>query len=271
MKIGFIGIGHMGGAILSGYAASQDSKEHELFVFDPSKEACRNMKLKVDRVKLCGSIEELCGSVEFIVIGVKPQIVGEVLEEIASAYRNKQIVISMVTGGVSLDVIGDRLGADAKIVRIMPNTPAEIGEAMTAICKNRNVTESEFQKVSSIFRAIGAVEEIDEALMGCAGGISGSSPAYTYMYIEALIQSAVEYGMSEEKARVFASQAVLGAAKVAMGSKKTVEELREDVCSPNGVTIEAVNVLKENGFMEDIREGFRASMKRFVEINAENE
>ena len=151
----------------------------------------------------------------------------------------------------------------------MPNTPASVGEAMTAVCRNGNITDEDFAKVREILDSIGITEEIDESLMGCVGGVSGSSPAYTYMYIEALMQAAMEFGMPEKEARIFAAQAVSGAAKMVLDSNKTAKELCEDVCSPGGVTIEAVNTLLENGFMDDVKEGFRASMKRFKEINAE--
>lgn len=269
MKIGFVGIGNMGGAILTGYADSEASNGQQLFAFDPNRESCRKMKSKVKELTLCKSVKDLCDNTDFLVIGVKPQIAGSVLEEVAESYRNEQVVISMVTGGVDIKTIEGILGADAKVIRIMPNTPAEVGEAMTAVCRNENVADDEFQSVNKILRAIGSVEEIDESLMGCAGGVSGSSPAYTYMYIEALMQAAMEYGMTEEKARIFAAQAVLGAAKIAVESGKSLKELKDDVCSPNGVTIEAVNTLEKNGFQENVKDGFRASMRRFAEIGVE--
>ena len=269
MKIGFIGIGNMGGAILAGYANSANIAGSELMAYDPSERTCSDMKAKVSDIRFCRDIGELCRLSEIIFIGVKPQTVSGVLEEMAQAYISAKTVVSMVTGGVTMDVIAECLGKDARIIRIMPNTPASVGEAMTAVCRNSNITDEDFAKVREILDSIGITEEIDESLMGCAGGVSGSSPAYTYMYIEALIQAAVEYGMPEKKARIFAAQAVLGAAKMVLNSNKSVRELRENVCSPGGVTIEAVNTLLENGFMDDINEGFSASMERFREINAE--
>lgn len=269
MKIGFIGIGNMGGAILAGYANSASAAGSELMAYDPSEKTCSDMKAKVSDIRFCRDIGELCRLSEIIFIGVKPQIVSGVLEEMAQAYTSDKTVVSMVTGGVTMDVIAESLGKDARIIRIMPNTPASVGEAMTAVCRNSNITDEEFAKVKEILDSIGITGEIDESLMGCAGGVSGSSPAYTYMYIEALMQAAMEYGMPEKEARIFAAQAVSGAAKMVLDSNRPAKELREDVCSPGGVTIEAVNTLLENGFMDDVKEGFRASMKRFREINAE--
>ncbi len=269
MKIGFIGTGNMGGAILADFAASTNAAGSELMAFDPSEKSRSAIKAKVSDIRFCSDIGELCRLSEIIFIGVKPQIVSGVLEEMAQSYTSDKTVVSMVTGGVTMDVIAESLGRDARIIRIMPNTPASVGEAMTAVCRNGNITDEDFAKVREILDSIGITEEIDESLMGCVGGVSGSSPAYTYMYIEALMQAAMEFGMPEKEARIFAAQAVSGAAKMVLDSNKTAKELCEDVCSPGGVTIEAVNTLLENGFMDDVKEGFRASMKRFKEINAE--
>lgn len=269
MKIGFIGTGNMGGAILAGFVASTNAAGSELMAFDPSEKSRSAIKAKVSDIRFCSDIGELCRLSEIIFIGVKPQIVSGVLEEMAQSYTSDKTVVSMVTGGVTMDVIAESLGRDARIIRIMPNTPASVGEAMTAVCRNGNITDEDFAKVREILDSIGITEEIDESLMGCVGGVSGSSPAYTYMYIEALMQAAMEFGMPEKEARIFAAQAVSGAAKMVLDSNKTAKELCEDVCSPGGVTIEAVNTLLENGFMDDVKEGFRASMKRFKEINAE--
>lgn len=269
MKVGFIGTGNMGGAILSGYAASGCASDNTLLAYDPSEKSRNYMKSKVEKLQFCENVQELCHNSDIIFIGVKPQTVSGVLDEIASAYSSDKVIVSMVTGGVTMDVIGESLGTDARIVRIMPNTPAQVGEAMTAVCRNKNVTDEEYSAVKDILDSIGRCEDIDESLMGCAGGVSGSSPAYTYMYIEALMEAAMEFGMSEKKARVFAAQAVAGAARMVLDSSESAKQLRDDVCSPGGVTIEAVNTLLENGFMEDVKDGFRASMKKFAEINAE--
>jgi pyrroline-5-carboxylate reductase len=158
---------------------------------------------------------------------------------------------------------------EPQIIRIMPNTPAKVGEAMTAICKNDNVTEENLQRALDIFNTVGKAEVIDESLMDCVIGVSGSSPAYTYMYIEALAQAACDEGMDEAKAKTFAAQAVLGAAKMALESPESLEQLRINVCSPNGTTIEAVDALMANGFMDKVKEGFKAAADRSREMTRE--
>jgi len=140
---------------------------------------------------------------------------------------------------------------------------------MVAICRNGNVDDETFEAAKAIFASIGKAEAVDESLIDCVIGVSGSSPAYTYMYIEALMQAAVDNGMDEAKARVFAAQAVLGAAKMVLESPESVEQLRINVCSPNGTTIEAVDKLFENGFMDKVKEGFQAAVDRSIEMGKE--
>ncbi|MFR6257829.1 MAG: pyrroline-5-carboxylate reductase family protein, partial [Anaerovoracaceae bacterium] len=152
---------------------------------------------------------------------------------------------------------------------IMPNTPAMVGEAMIAVCRNENVNPENFDFIMDMFNSVGKAQEIEENLMDCVIGVSGSSPAYTYMYIEALVQAAVENGMTYDKAKVFAAQAVIGAAKMALESSESLEQLRINVCSPNGTTIEAVNKLFENGFMDKVKEGFQAAVDRSIEMTEE--
>ena len=142
---------------------------------------------------------------------------------------------------------------------------------MTSISRNSNVSDADLEAVKSVLSATGRVEETDESLINCVGSVSGSSPAYTFMYIQALSEAAEENGMTEEKARVFAAQAVLGAAKLALESDESLEQLRINVCSPKGTTIEAVETLLANGFMEDVKEGFRAALRRSIEMTEERD
>ncbi len=269
-KIGFIGIGNMGGAILSGYAKSENAENVQLLAFDMNSELCMKRKEQIPKLELCSSGSELCRKSDTIIIGVKPQVITGVLEEIAEAYDSSKTVISMAAG-ISIRKVQSCLGDEAGIIRIMPNTPAMVGEAMVAMCRNENVSDETFEEATEIFSGIGRAEHVDENLIDCVIGVSGSSPAYTYMYIQALIEEAAAQGMDERKARVFAAQSVLGAAKMVLESSESVEQLRINVCSPNGTTIEAVNTLFENGFMENVKEGFRAAVKRSIEMGKEQQ
>lgn len=268
MKIGFIGIGNMGGAILSGYISSGNSEAHQLMIFDRNEDVCNKMAEGSKNIVICDSGSEICKMADIIILGVKPQVIEGVLEEISEAYVEDKTVISMAAG-VDIAVVERFLGAGAKVIRIMPNTPAKVGEAMVAICRNDNVDDETFETAKEVFDSIGIAEEVEENMIDCVIGVSGSSPAYTYMYIEALTQAAQENGMSLQKARVFAAQAVLGAAKMVLESEESLQQLRINVCSPNGTTIEAVNKLFENGFMEKVKEGFQAAVDRSIEMSEE--
>lgn len=133
---------------------------------------------------------------------------------------------------------------------------------MIAACRNSNVDDNSFVQVLDILNTVGKAEEIPEELIHCVIGVSGSSPAYTYMYIDALIQAAIDNGMEPEKAKIFAAQSVLGAAKMVLENDISPEQLRINVCSPGGTTIEAVNKLFENGFEESVKQGFQAAVDK---------
>ena len=268
MNIGFIGIGNMGGAILSGYASSESSSKDRFMAFDMNKELCEKRKRETAGLEICESAAELCEKSDMVIIGVKPQVIEGVLEEIRPFLGKDKVIVSMAAG-VSIDFIENIIGKELVIIRIMPNTPAKVGEAMVAMCRNANVDDDSFGKAKRIFDSIGRAEEVEEDLIDCVIGVSGSSPAYTYMYIEALVAAAAENGMGPEKARIFAAQSVLGAAKMVLESPESLEQLRINVCSPNGTTIEAVEKLFENGFMDKVKEGFQAAVDRSVEMTAE--
>lgn len=268
MRIGFIGIGNMGGAILSGYAATEAAENHQLMAFDMNENVCAKAKRDIPQLEICESSSALCKEADLIILGVKPQVIEGVLQDIAGAYDTSKTAVSMAAG-VDMSVIEKYLGSDAKVIRIMPNTPAKVGEAMIAVCRNENTKPAVFDAAMDIFDSIGMAKEVDESLIDCVIGVSGSSPAYTYMYIEALTDAAEANGMDRAKARIFAAQAVLGAAKMVLESPESLEQLRINVCSPNGTTIEAVNKLFENGFMDKVKEGFQAAVDRSVEMAEE--
>ena len=266
MKIGFIGGGNMGGAILAGYASADSANEAQVVLYDKNEKTSAGTKERFPQMTLCSSEAELCSSSDIIILGVKPQVIEGVLSEIAGVCTNDKLVISMAAG-VDLAFLEERLGEDRQIIRIMPNTPAKVGEAMIAVCRNKNVTDASFNAAMEIFSAVGKAEEIEENLMDCVIGISGSSPAYTYMYIDALARAAQAEGMEINRAIEFAAQSVLGAAKMVLKTGKSPKELRDNVCSPGGTTIEAVKKLQQNGFIEKLTEGFDACVRKSEDMS----
>ena len=270
VNIGFIGIGNMGGAIFDSFAASEDGKATEIMICDLNREACEEKMAAFPKVRSASDIGELVEGSDVIVLGVKPQGMEAVLEEVATSYSPDKIIISMAAG-ISIGWIRSRLGDDAGIIRIMPNTPARVGEGMIALCRGGNISEEDMKKAETVLSPAGVIRVVDEELIDCVIGVSGSSPAYTYMYIQALVDGACSNGMDRESARVFAAQSVLGAAKMVLESDESIEQLRINVCSPGGTTIEAVNKLMENGFMDKAVEGFQAAVDRSAEMTREKE
>ncbi|MBN7771886.1 pyrroline-5-carboxylate reductase [Clostridium aminobutyricum] len=260
MKIGFIGAGNMGGAILRGYLTTTNINREDVFVSEQNQEKAEQLKAELG-ITPAKDIAELVALCDVILLGVKPNNFETVLPLIAEKYSTDKVLVSMAAG-IEMSFIEKYLGAEAKIVRIMPNTPAMVNEAMVAVCRNANVSDEEFAPVFHIFKAIGKAEEVPESLIHCVIGVSGSSPAYTYMYIDALAEAAVKNGMAKEQAIIFAAQSVLGAAKMVLETGVDPVQLRINVCSPGGATIEAVTILQQNGFEKNIAEGFQAAVEK---------
>lgn len=265
MKTGFIGVGNMGGAILKGYAASPRGKRDRIMICDKNRKKCEAFLKELPHGSMTENINDLVRASELIVLGVKPQGIDDVLETMKKSYLPEKVVISMAAG-VSIAHIRRILGREARVVRIMPNTPAMIGQGMIAFCPSDGLSLKDLTAVDAILEPVGRTEEVAEDMMDCVIGVSGSSPAYTFMYIEALTKAAAANGMPAGMARTFAAQAVLGAAKLVLESDKSLEQLRIDVCSPGGTTIKAVEKLQRNGFEKDVIEAFQAAVDRSKEM-----
>lgn len=260
MNIGFIGIGNMGGAILKGYMTYGKEAEDRLFAYSRTRDRLEKF-CRESGAHPCESAEELVEICEVIVLAVKPKDFPQVLSQVAKVFTSDKLIVS-IAAGINIKVIEDALGRDAMVIRAMPNTPALVGEGMTSVSRNGNVTEELFQRVMKMFRSLGGAEEVPEEMIHCVVGVSGSSPAYTYMYIDALAKAAERNGMEKEQAIRFAAQSVLGAAKMVLETDDGPEQLRINVCSPRGTTIEAVNALYDNGFMDNVAEGFQAAFEK---------
>ncbi|MCI7145465.1 MAG: pyrroline-5-carboxylate reductase [Clostridiales bacterium] len=266
MKIGFIGTGNMGGAILRGYVNSGKSGGNSLYICNRTRERSDRIVSELSGpVTVCQDARELVRACDIVIIGVKPQGMEELLKEIAPEVSEGKVFVSMAAG-VSIAAIKKYLGEKTGIIRIMPNTPAMVGKAMTSLSPCEYVSESELEAVKVIFDSIGRAEVVPEHMIDCVIGVSGSSPAYTYMYIDALAKAAEARGMEAEAARIFAAQSVLGAAEMVLQSSESPEQLRINVCSPGGTTIEAVNSLIDNDFEKIVREAFEAAVNRSIEM-----
>ena len=252
MKLGFIGCGNMAGAMMGGIIANGIFKAEDIYgsdVFAPSRE---HLKEKYN-INITENNIEVVKAADVLVLAVKPQYYEEVIAQIKDDIRKEQLIIT-IAPGKTLAWLEEKFGKPVKIVRTMPNTPAMVGEGMTGASPNEYVTEEELKYVCDILNGFGKAEVINEKLMDTVVAVSGSSPAYVFMFIEAMADAAVEQGMPRAQAYKFAAQAVLGSAKMVLETGKHPGELKDMVCSPAGTTIKAVRVLEQKGLRSAVIE-----------------
>jgi len=252
MNIGFVGAGNMGGAIIKGYAGA-------VFVYDSDSEKTEALAAMGLPVSVAGSLAELAGATGALVLCVKPNVMGEVLDELAALIKGHLII--SIAAGISIRFIKEKLGADTRVVRVMPNTPAMVGEGMSAMSASEGLSDTDKAAAEKLFKAVGMSVWVPEDQMDIVTGISGSSPAYAYLYIEGLVRAGVEAGLTEETATVMAAQSTLGAGKMVLENLGQADprQLCTNVCSPGGTTIEAVKVLEAEDFTGTVTKAAQAS------------
>ena len=256
MKIGFIGTGNMGNAIIGGILKKGIAKAEDIIGSSPD-ELLRKKTEESYGIKTSPDNLEVIEKADVVFFSVKPQIIPYVVDEIKDKVRDDQLFISIVAGK-STEWYKNAFGKEIKLIRTMPNTPALVGEGMTAAVIGSTVTDSEKETALNLLSSFGQVEVVSENMMDAVVAVSGSSPAYVFMLIEAMADGAVAEGMPRAMAYKFASQAVLGSAKMALELGKHPGELKDMVCSPAGTTIEAVRVLENMGFRSSIIEAEKA-------------
>ena len=255
MKLGFIGTGNMAGAIMGGIIQKGIFRPEQIIGADIS-EAGRRKAKETYGIEVTEDNRKAAAA-EVLVLSVKPQFYADAIAEIRDYIRDDQLVIT-IAPGKTLSWLEEQFGKRVKIVRTMPNTPALVGEGMTAACVNQYVTEEEKAYALKILDSFGKVELVPEHLIDAVVAVSGSSPAYVFMFIEAMADAAVAEGMPRTQAYEFAAQAVYGSAKMVLETGKHPGELKDMVCSPAGTTIEAVRILEKKGFRSAVIEAMRA-------------
>ena len=265
MKLGFIGCGNMANAIMSGIIKDGLIPACEIIGADPTAFG-RERTERENGITVTGSNIEVVEKAETLFFTIKPQYFHQMISEIRDYVREDQLIIS-IAAGRTLDYIQSEFGGKkVKVVRLMPNTPAMVGEGMTAACANGAVTKEELDYAVRICSGFGKAEIVPESLFDVVTAVSGSSPAYVFMFIEAMADAAVQGGMPRAQAYTFAAQAVLGSAKMVLDTGKHPGELKDMVCSPAGTTIEAVRVLEEKGFRSAVFECVKACTEKSAEM-----
>lgn len=256
MKISCIGTGAMGGAIMHAVCKKYDVKD--IKVTDKNAEMGKAFAKETGATFVSSNKEVL--DADYIFLAVKPQFLGDVFAEIAGDIPASAVVISMAAG-VKIEKL-QAWAPKARFVRMMPNVCAQIGQAMTAVTWNDNISEKESNDVKEILSAAGKVEQVPEKLMDCVTAVSGSGPAFVFMFIEALADAAVRCGMPRAQAYTYAAQTVYGSAGMVLESGKHPAVLKDMVCSPAGTTIEGVASLEKDGFRNAVIDAVTAAYEK---------
>ncbi|MCR5430604.1 MAG: pyrroline-5-carboxylate reductase [Eubacterium sp.] len=261
-KIGFIGMGNMGYALMNG--CLDFFGQDDVLFFDTNNERCEEIKEKTG-VNYVSSVNELVESVKYVVLAIKPQVYEVALDGVGE-YVNDDTVIISLAPGITVEKVKELTSAE-KIIRTMPNTPAMVNAGMTGICYDEEkFSPDEEIIIDKIFKSVGKYKKVDEELMNAVVCASGSSPAYVFMFIDYLSKACEKLGLSKEEATEFVAQTVYGSAKLLMETGEDANVLKERVCSPGGTTIEGVKKLDENELEKALDEATQACFKRCKEL-----
>jgi len=263
-KVGFIGVGNMGSALVKGLVEAKTIDSDGIGVFDVVSAKAKELTEKFG-VRPFNTISELIGFSDIILIAVKPQNITEVLDELRGALKSDQLIIS-IAAGISIEFIEERLGSKVPIVRVMPNTPALIGEGASALSRNDRVDDATMEKALTLFRSVGIAVEVDEKLMDAITGLSGSGPAYVMLFLEALTDAGVFVGLPRDVARTLVLQTILGSVRMVLETENHFAQLKDMVTSPGGTTIYGLKALEEAGFRSAVIEAVKRATDRSNEL-----
>ena len=263
LTVGFIGGGNMGEALIKGLLGASLVPASAIHATDVRLERLKELDRQYG-IQVSSNNADLVHHSDIIILAVKPQIMDSVLKEIAPAVTRKKLLIS-VAAGVSTAKIRAVLHKDARLIRVMPNTPALVLEGVTAIAKADNLEPDDLDTAGEIFSAVGRVVVLDETLMDAVTGLSGSGPAYVAIVIESLADGGVRMGLDRITAMTLATQTVLGAAKLLLETGLHPGALKDMVSSPGGTSIAGIAALEEGG----IRTTFIKAVERATERSRE--
>ncbi len=260
MKIGFIGLGNMAKAMIGGMLQKELVDRCDIIGSARTRETMENVR-DFYGIGIRDSNAAVAEEAKILILAVKPQFFQTVIEQIRAVVADDTLVIS-IAAGKTMAWIEQAFGREIKLVRCMPNTPALVGEGCTGVCVNSRVSQEETAMSLKLMESFGRASLVPESLMDAFGAVSGSSPAFVFMFIEAMADAAVAAGMPRAQAYAFAGQAVYGSAKLALESGKHPGELKDMVCSPGGTTIQGVRVLEEKGMRGAVMDALQAVVEQ---------
>jgi len=262
LKLGFIGAGNMGSAILNGILKKNSIEANEIAISDKSAQACA--KFAASGVHVMDSNCALVQACGCVLLAVKPIYAAQVIEEVYSELDGK-FVISIVAGW-TYEMLERALPDTTRFVRVMPNTPLSVGEGMSLLSQRCKCSEEEFAFAKSIFASAGKVAEVEDHMFTAATSISGCGPAFVFQFIEALADGGVRYGVPRALAYELAAQTLLGSAKMVLESGEHPGKLKDAVCSPGGTTIEGVYALEKGGMRAAVMEALGATVEKTLKL-----
>lgn len=266
-KCAFIGGGNMGGAIIRGLISGGALAPDRITLFDKSPD--KYPAFRAMGVKTVESIADAVDDADFLFLCVKPGIVREVVEQCVHApgYRADMVFVS-IAASVPISLICDAAGGEVPVIRTMPNTPITVGEGAIALCENACVPKWAFETICRLFSTIATVSVLEESQLNAIIAVHGSSPAYVYLFMKAILDGAAEQGIPAEQALPLLLRTVIGAARMVEQADCSIEELIRRVCSPGGTTLAAMQVFENADFAGIIARAMDACTKRADEISA---
>ncbi|MDD5577700.1 MAG: pyrroline-5-carboxylate reductase [Methylobacter sp.] len=269
-KIGFIGGGNMATSLISGLIASGHSPR-QLWVSDINPEILESLAANLN-VNTLASNEAVIDQVDVIVLAVKPQALKEVAKNAAASIQQKKLLVVSIAAGITQNSLNHWLGHEIAIVRCMPNTPALVLTGATVMHANSKVTAEQRTLAENILRSVGIALWVEkESELDAVTAISGSGPAYYFLLMEAMEKAALELGLDEVTARLLVQQTALGAAKIALESPESPEQLRLRVTSPGGTTQKAIETFEQGGFIELVSKAIQSAHNRSIEMSKQTE
>ncbi len=266
--IGFIGGGNMAMSLVTGLVQSGHSADM-IWVSDINEEALQTLKDTLN-VNVTTDNQQLVEQVDVLVLAVKPQVLKGVCQAVSDSVRKHSVLVVSIAAGISQASLSQWLGQDVAIVRCMPNTPAVVLTAATALHANAYVDETQKQWAENILRSVGLTLWVEyEAELDAVTAVSGSGPAYYFLMMEAMERAAIELGLPPQTARLLVQQTALGAAKLALEAEESPEELRQRVTSPGGTTEKAVDVFLQGDFIALVSRALHAARDRSIELSKE--
>jgi pyrroline-5-carboxylate reductase len=264
-RIGFLGAGKMATALARGWLAARLATPEQILAADPLPEARDAYQQSTGGLRVLSDNRHVAAGSDLLVLAVKPQNLAALLSEIRPGLAPRHLVVSIVAGA-TLRQLGEGLGAERRLVRVMPNTPCLLGASASAYAPGQTATPEDVQLVDRLLNAVGRAFRVPEHLLDAVTGLSGSGPAFVYVMIEALSDGGVKMGLPRDVATTLAAQTVLGAARMVLETGLHTGALKDMVASPGGTTIAGLHALERGGLRAALMDAVEAAARRATEL-----